>query len=119
MLQKRNNFHAELRKTANVFHTPPLSFYASQIIIPFLNSRTSANHDKVDGLSANGEIFIRGLFLYCRISLLMPCYSRLDILDMMLRSTQIIHLSKEINKNNLIMKFKQSENIYFLDWKLN
>ena len=45
MLQKRNNFHAELRKKANVFHTPPLPFYASQIINPFHNSRTSSNND--------------------------------------------------------------------------
>ena len=31
----------------------PFSFYATQIICPFLNSSISANHDKVDGLSAN------------------------------------------------------------------
>ena len=41
----------ELCNTSNVFHTP-LSFYATQIINPFLNSRISANHDKVDGLQS-------------------------------------------------------------------
>ena len=30
-----------------------ISFYATRIINPFLNSRISANHDKVQGLSAN------------------------------------------------------------------
>ena len=38
----------------------PLPFYASKIINPFLNSRILANHDKVDGLSTNGEILIKG-----------------------------------------------------------
>ena len=37
-----------------------MSFYATQIIHPFLNSRISANHDKVEGLLANGEILIKG-----------------------------------------------------------
>ena len=53
--------------TPNVFNTP-LHFYSTQIIRPFLNSRISARHDKVDGHPANGEILIKGLFLYCRIS---------------------------------------------------
>ena len=44
----------------------PLPFYATQIICPFLNSRNSANHDKVNGLSGNSRI--RRLFLYYRIS---------------------------------------------------
>ena len=39
--------------------TPPFPFYATQIINPFHNSRILANHDKVDGLSANGEILIK------------------------------------------------------------
>ena len=54
-------------------------FYATHIIDPFLNSRISANHekvkglaanhDKVKGLSANSEIIMRReLFLYCKIS---------------------------------------------------
>ena len=34
---------------------------------PFFNSRISANHVKVDGLSANGEIHKKGIVLYCRI----------------------------------------------------
>ena len=38
---------------------PP--FYATQIINPFLTSRISANHDKVDGLLANGAILIEGI----------------------------------------------------------
>ena len=37
------------------FHNS-LPFYATQIINPILNSRISANHDKVQGLLANGEI---------------------------------------------------------------
>ena len=47
---------ATLWNTANVFYTP---FYETQIINPFLNSMISANLDKVDGLSANGEILIK------------------------------------------------------------
>ena len=44
-------------------------FYATQMINSFLNARISANHDKADRLSANGDIHIKGnLFLYCRIS---------------------------------------------------
>ena len=40
---------------SNVFHIP---FYANQIINPFLNTRIPANHNKVDGISTNGEILI-------------------------------------------------------------
>ena len=40
---------------------PPLPFYATQILSPFLNSRISANPDKVVGLSANGGILIKGI----------------------------------------------------------
>jgi hypothetical protein len=46
--------------------------YAAKIIFPFLNSRISAKHDKVDELSANGEILLKGI-----ISLL---YNLLDLL---------------------------------------
>ena len=35
-----------------------LTFYAVEVINPFLNSRISANRDKVDGVSAYGEILI-------------------------------------------------------------
>ena len=31
-------------------------FYETNIINPFLNSRNSANHGKVDGLSANAMV---------------------------------------------------------------
>ena len=48
----------------------PLPFYGTQIINHFLNSSFSANRDKVERLSADGEIFIKGLFLYCRILIL-------------------------------------------------
>ena len=37
----------------------PLPLHPTQIIYPFLNSRIISNHDKVDGLSANREIFIK------------------------------------------------------------
>ena len=48
----------ELLNTANVFHTT-LTFYAIQIINQLLNSRISANHDKVEGHTANREILIK------------------------------------------------------------
>ena len=41
----------------------PLPFYPTQTINPFLDSRISANHDKVEGLLACSEILIKkGLF---------------------------------------------------------
>ena len=46
--------------------TTCLSFYPTQIIIPFLNSRISANHDKVQPM-----VNPFYLFLYCRISFVM------------------------------------------------
>ena len=49
-------------KTANVFHTPH-PFNAYQIISPFLKSRVRANHDKVERLSVNGEILIKGIVI--------------------------------------------------------
>ena len=39
----------------------PLPVYATQIINAFLSSRISAIHDKVQGLSANNEILIKGV----------------------------------------------------------
>ena len=46
----------------------PLSFYANQTTKPpFLNLRISANHDKEEGYSVNGEILTKGLKLYCKI----------------------------------------------------
>ena len=35
-------------------------FYATQIINPFINSSISANYHKVEKLSANGKILIKG-----------------------------------------------------------
>ena len=49
--------HVVLWNISNI----PLPFYATQIINIFLNSSITANHDKVDWLSANGEIFIKGI----------------------------------------------------------
>ena len=59
------------RKTIAAFNCeisfkPPLPYM--QINTPFLNSRISVNHDKVQRLSAKVESLIKGLFLYCRIS---------------------------------------------------
>ena len=39
----------------------PLPFYATQLISLFLKSRISANHDKVNELSINGDILIKGI----------------------------------------------------------
>jgi len=47
-------------KTPNAFHTP-LPFYATQIINPFFNSMISANHVKVESLSAYDENLIKGI----------------------------------------------------------
>ena len=35
-------------------------FYATQIINPFFNSIISANDDKVEGHSANGNSYVKG-----------------------------------------------------------
>ena len=47
------------------YETHKMSFitpiHATQIIKPFLNLKISANQDKVDGLSAKGEILIKGI----------------------------------------------------------
>ena len=40
-------FSRGIMNTANVFHTL-LPFYATQTINPFLNSRISSNHDKME-----------------------------------------------------------------------
>ena len=47
------------------------------MISPFLNSRISANHEKVDELlaNANGEILIKGIVLYCRISFVLSYWN--------------------------------------------
>ena len=37
-----------------------LRFYTTEIIRPFLDLRIPANHDKMDGHSANGEFLIKG-----------------------------------------------------------
>ena len=69
---RQTNGHAELWKAVNIFHIS-LPFYVTQIINSFLKSMISANHDKVDGLSANamGKSLYRRFFLYFRISFYM------------------------------------------------
>ena len=46
-------------KIHKMSYIPP--FYATQIINPFLNLRISAYHDKVERLSVNDEILIKGI----------------------------------------------------------
>ena len=58
ILWKRNNCRVELLFAQVTCHTP---FPAAQKINPFLNLIISANHNKVDGLSANGEIYVKGI----------------------------------------------------------
>ena len=53
IVEKKKKFNTE-----SVFYKP-LPFYATQLISPFFNSRILANHDKVDGLSANCETIIK------------------------------------------------------------
>jgi hypothetical protein len=52
----------------------PLPFYEVQMITPFLYSSTLANHDKVEGLLANGEILIKGI-----ISIFQNLFSSLNL----------------------------------------
>ena len=54
-------------------------FYATKIIKPFINTWSSANHDKVDRLLANGENLI--LFLYSIISFVQTDYKFLTRLN--------------------------------------
>ena len=49
----RNNCRVEIWNKPNFFHRS-LPFYAIQIINLFLNSRISANHDKLERISSNG-----------------------------------------------------------------
>ena len=49
----------------------PLPFFETQMIYPFLNTRISANYDKVDG-----EIIIKVLKLFCRISFFNQSHSK-------------------------------------------
>ena len=42
-------------------------FQATKIISPFLNSWISANHDKVERLSENGEILKKGSVSLLRV----------------------------------------------------
>ena len=46
----------------------PLPFYATQIFSLFLDSRISANNDKVEGIQLIVKSLLRGLFHYCKIS---------------------------------------------------
>ena len=71
--------------TPNVFYTP-LRFYTTKIISSFLNSRISANHDKVGGLSANGKILIKGVVsllrnLFCFIDLMYKMENLVDFMN--------------------------------------
>ena len=45
----------EFCNTVNIFYIP-IPFYATKIIDPFLNSMISANHDRVEGHSANAMV---------------------------------------------------------------
>ena len=65
-----------------------LSFYATQIISPFINSKISTNHDKVDGLSANGEKGIVFLLQY------------LFYLDMIRINCRYKNVEGETHRNN-------------------
>ena len=57
--QKRFNYR-ETIATLN-YEVQQITFNATQIINPFINSRISANYDNVEGLLANGEIIIKGI----------------------------------------------------------
>ena len=58
----QNKCRVQLWNTAIVFHTPQApSPYVTLIINLFLISRILANPDKVDRLSANGEILVMGI----------------------------------------------------------
>ena len=77
----------------------PTSLHATQI----MNSKISANQDKVDGLSANGEILIRGF-----------CFSIVDYLLTILLM-QRINLKKVFLNLNLFSKFQK---MYLNRWSL-
>ena len=47
---------------------PPLSFYATQTITPFLTSSISVNYSKGLEFKLNGESLYSVMFLQCRIS---------------------------------------------------
>ena len=76
----------------------PLPFYANQLSNPFLNSKISANHDRVDGLLAKGKILVKGLFLYCRISFVY-IFVALFLMGNLFRS---LYLSNEISHDEHI-----------------
>ena len=58
---------AWIYEETNVFHTF-FPLYATQTIDPFLNSRISSNHDKMEEHSPNGEFLKNRLKLYCKVS---------------------------------------------------
>ena len=45
-----------------------MSLFITQIINPFLNSRITANNDKVERHLATGKILIKGWKLYCKLT---------------------------------------------------
>ena len=53
----------------------PPSFYATQLITPSLNSWSSANHDKVKRLSANGEMIVSLMYVHRSFFLFYSLYS--------------------------------------------
>ena len=58
----------------------------TQIINPFLNSRITANHDKVDRLLANGDLLIKGIdYLLC------------DLFSLTLDQSQIVYSAQNFN----------------------
>ena len=78
-------------------------FYATQIIHSFLNSRISANHDKVVGLSSNGEIHIKGIVSLCQYTfwMLHLCISSRIIRAYSIYYIYMNHLLSFISHNRL------------------
>ena len=67
ILLQINKQRSILGSSVNVFTTPS-SFYASQIINPFLTSRISSNHSTGFGFQLTGKSLYSLMFLQCGIS---------------------------------------------------
>ena len=83
----------------------PIPFYATQIINPFLNSRNSVNHNKVERIQLMVKSLERGLFLYCRISFYKISILRLRAIHLI---RVILNLRQEllfVIKDNLIIVY--------------
>jgi len=61
MYLKKRLYNRETFAALNYKIHKCLFIFITHIINPFLNSMISANHGKVDGLSANGEIPVKGI----------------------------------------------------------